>query len=202
MLNSTRHQIKRVEAARAKKSKMIEAAKGRRDAASKAGNAAEVAKLERRIRQLERRHGMTWDAYQRLEHQLREAYKDELSQAHEEIIAATAGAIRAAREIDATHAAINDALHILQYEVMSDPPNYKTAQGKVRVFHAKDKRLPLLRMDADILDIVRAALDDYVNHKQQQNTTITKKHERSTEHVQRNEGTVRPDHRKSRRKSG
>lgn len=165
MNNNTLHQIKRVEAARAKKAKLIEDAKGRRDAASRAGNAAEVARLERRIRQLERRHGMTWDAYQRLEHQLREAYKDELSQAHEEIIAATASAIRAAEVIDATHDAINQALHHLQYEVMDDGPCYQTAQGKTRPFHAKDKQLPLLRMDADIMDIVRDALDDYTNHK-------------------------------------
>jgi len=111
------------------------------------------------------RQVMTWDAYRRIESQLRDAYKDELYQTHEAIIAAAAEMIRRAEDIEATHKAIDTALHVLQYDVMDDPPRYRTSQGIVKICHANDKRLPALRMDADILDIVRDALDDHKRRK-------------------------------------
>lgn len=112
------------------------------------------------------RRVMTWDAYRRLESQLREAYKDELNIAHEAIIAATAETIRRAEDIEATHKAIDTALHVLQYDVMDDPPRYRTSQGIVKICHANDKRLPALHMDEDIMDIVRAAVADHIQNSQ------------------------------------
>ena len=112
------------------------------------------------------RQMMTRETYRRLEAQLRDTYKDELHLAHEAIIEAAADMIRRAADIEEAHRAIDAALHVLQYDVMDDPPRYRTTQGIVKICHANDKRLPALRMDADILDIVRAAVADYIQNSQ------------------------------------
>lgn len=111
------------------------------------------------------RRSMTPESYHKLETQLRDAYKDELHMAHEAIIEAAAVTIREAEAIEAAHREIDQALHTLQYEVMNDPPRYITSQGNVKLCPANDKRLPALHIGEDILDIVRAAVDEHMKNE-------------------------------------